>query len=59
MSNQPRPGAKPRPEASKAADAAEDAPSALQAVQAAMDRRDNGGAASRQAPAARTPGPAR
>lgn len=61
MSNQPRPETKPRPEAkppteaNTAADAAEDAPSALQAVQAAMDRRDNGGAASRPAPAAKTP----
>ena len=43
---------KERPAAAKhAADAAEDAPSALQAVQAALDRRDNGGAADRPAPA--------
>jgi hypothetical protein len=43
---------KQRPAAAKqAADAAEDAPSALQAVQAALDRRDNGGAADRPAPA--------
>ncbi len=34
-----------RPAAKQAADTAEDAPSALQAVQAALDRRDNGGAA--------------
>jgi hypothetical protein len=37
------------PAAKQAADPTEDAPSALQAVQAALDRRDNGGAADRQA----------
>ncbi|MGD0373524.1 MAG: hypothetical protein ABSB01_02900 [Streptosporangiaceae bacterium] len=44
---------KPRPEANKTADSTESAPSALQAVQAALDRRDNGGAADRPAPAAK------
>ncbi len=47
-----------RPAAKQAADTAEDAPSALQAVQAALDRRDNGGAADRPAPAADRPAPA-
>jgi hypothetical protein len=42
---------KSHPATDQAADASEDAPSALQAVQAAMDRRDNGGAAGRRAPA--------
>jgi hypothetical protein len=43
---------KQRPPAAKqAADTTEDPPSALQAVQAALDRRDNGGAADRPAPA--------
>ena len=39
-----------RPAASQAADPTEDAPSALEAVQAALDRRDNGGAAGRLPP---------
>jgi len=43
---------KQRPAAKQAADLTEDAPSALQAVQAALDRRDNGGAAARPAAAA-------
>ena len=43
-----------RPAAKQAADPTEDAPTALQAVQAALDRRDNGGAADRPA-AADTP----
>ncbi len=38
-----------RPAASQAADPTEDAPSALEAVQAALDRRDNGGAAGQPA----------
>ena len=42
---------KQRPAAKQAAETTEDAPSALQAVQAALDRRDNGGAAGRPAPA--------
>ncbi len=46
MSDKQRPAAAKQP-----ADTAEDAPSALQAVQAALDRRDNGGAADRPAPA--------
>ncbi len=46
MSDKQRPAA-----AKQAADAAQDAPSALQAVQAALDRRDNGGATDRLAPA--------
>ncbi len=41
-----------RAEAGQAADAPEDAPSALHAVQVALDRRDNGGAADRPAPGA-------
>jgi hypothetical protein len=40
---------KQRPAAKQAADPTEDAPSALQAVQAALDRRDNGGSAARPA----------
>lgn len=45
-----------RPAAKQAADPTEDAPTALQAVQAALDRRDNGGAADRPAaPAAAAP----
>ncbi len=46
---------KQRPAAKQAADH-QDAPSALQAVQAALDRRDNGGATDRLAPAAAADG---
>jgi hypothetical protein len=49
---------KQRPAAKQAAETTEDAPSALQAVQAALDRRDNGGATGLPAPAADRPAPA-
>jgi hypothetical protein len=52
VSDEPRPQTSSRRETNQAADTAEDAPSALQAVQAALDRRDNGGATDRPAPAA-------
>ena len=48
---------KQRPAAKQAADTTEDAPSALQAVQAALDRRDNGGSADRPATSADRPAP--